>query len=517
MLRSRASSRLSVARCSRAADRSRSRSSRHVCGACRRRRGQVSEIPSRSVHARRHDDDSGQSCAPHRGASAPTCRRPSRVALSPAVARLRRGLASVAVTAPTPLVAARPDAIARRRPALRRVRGRCTTPVRSAAAGSCVARATTISCPSRSSASPGVPACPSRTLAVARTVDHAAARRSSAPSSQDGAPRRFRLERWVRWAPRTPRRPRPGIARRPLRHGCHRPAVHGGGRWSVPGARGRSSRGESSSVFLSFGSRRSRVQFEVQRTIVALGLEIRSLTRDFSDYVGAGVLGGTSHLYHLVVATDASIGESLYTGGRSILSKGGLESAGRCQRLTRRRGGDDRGEGPSCAVTTTLLNGYPTSYARDAIPSIERLLRRTDRLDSRADRVRTGEYFSAASRENSGYGAFSRSRASTFVCHVRTSARGPTLSSSANAHRGTRTSSSHSHSSAPPVSPAETDAAKARRQLQLAYSRPANRHRSRPRRPRVPPRRVDPSRESPSPRSREAPTAIMPSSEHGRA
>lgn len=76
-------------------------------------------------------------------------------------------------------------------------------------------------------------------------------------------------------------------------------------------------RGESSSVFLSFGSRRPGVQLQVQRTIVELGLEIRSLTRDFNDYVGAGVLGGTSHLYHLVVATHASIDESLYTGARS--------------------------------------------------------------------------------------------------------------------------------------------------------------------------------------------------------
>jgi predicted methyltransferase len=76
-------------------------------------------------------------------------------------------------------------------------------------------------------------------------------------------------------------------------------------------------RGQSSSVFLSFGSRRPGVQLQVQRTIVELGLEIRSLTRDFNDYVGAGVLGGTSHLYHLVVATHASIDESLYTGARS--------------------------------------------------------------------------------------------------------------------------------------------------------------------------------------------------------
>jgi predicted methyltransferase len=87
-------------------------------------------------------------------------------------------------------------------------------------------------------------------------------------------------------------------------------------------------RGEGSSVFLSFGSRGPGVQFELQRTIVELGLEIRSLTRDFNDYVGAGVLGGTSHLYHLAVATRAPIGESLYTGAR----KRELTPAGRRSR-----------------------------------------------------------------------------------------------------------------------------------------------------------------------------------------
>jgi len=62
--------------------------------------------------------------------------------------------------------------------------------------------------------------------------------------------------------------------------------------------------GEGSAVFLSFGSRRQGAQFELQRTIVAAGLEIRSLTRDFNDYVGAGVLGGTSHLYHLSATAE---------------------------------------------------------------------------------------------------------------------------------------------------------------------------------------------------------------------
>lgn len=75
-------------------------------------------------------------------------------------------------------------------------------------------------------------------------------------------------------------------------------------------------RGEGSNVFLSFGSRRPGVQLELQRAILEAGLEIRSLTRDFNDYVGAGVLGGTSHLYHLAVPPPWDGDAGLYTGVR---------------------------------------------------------------------------------------------------------------------------------------------------------------------------------------------------------
>jgi predicted methyltransferase len=57
--------------------------------------------------------------------------------------------------------------------------------------------------------------------------------------------------------------------------------------------------GAGGTVFLSFGSRRPRADFELQRTLTELGLGIQELRRDFNEYVGAGVLGGTSHLYHL--------------------------------------------------------------------------------------------------------------------------------------------------------------------------------------------------------------------------
>jgi hypothetical protein len=76
--------------------------------------------------------------------------------------------------------------------------------------------------------------------------------------------------------------------------------------------------GDGASVFFSFGSRRPGEQVAVQRTIWELGLEIRSLTRDFNDYVGAGALGGTSHLYHLAPADRVSTNDGpLYTGAGS--------------------------------------------------------------------------------------------------------------------------------------------------------------------------------------------------------
>jgi predicted methyltransferase len=86
--------------------------------------------------------------------------------------------------------------------------------------------------------------------------------------------------------------------------------------------------GEGANLFFSFGSRRPGVQFEVQRTIIELGLEIRSLRRDFNDYVGAGVLGGTSHLYHLALAREATDDGALYTGAQRTPNTGRPSSPG---------------------------------------------------------------------------------------------------------------------------------------------------------------------------------------------
>ncbi len=62
--------------------------------------------------------------------------------------------------------------------------------------------------------------------------------------------------------------------------------------------------GAGGRVFLSFGSRRPQASFRVQQTIVELGFVTRRLVRDFNDYVGAGVLGGTSHLYELEATSE---------------------------------------------------------------------------------------------------------------------------------------------------------------------------------------------------------------------
>jgi N4-bis(aminopropyl)spermidine synthase len=58
-------------------------------------------------------------------------------------------------------------------------------------------------------------------------------------------------------------------------------------------------------VFFSFGARRPDETIAVQRGMAAMGLAIRSLEPGFNSYVGAGVLAGTSSLYHLRTAPGA--------------------------------------------------------------------------------------------------------------------------------------------------------------------------------------------------------------------
>jgi N4-bis(aminopropyl)spermidine synthase len=57
-------------------------------------------------------------------------------------------------------------------------------------------------------------------------------------------------------------------------------------------------------LFFSFGSRRPGAALFVQRKIAELGFTIVRVQRDFNEYVGAGVLAGTSSLYHLSAGPD---------------------------------------------------------------------------------------------------------------------------------------------------------------------------------------------------------------------
>jgi N4-bis(aminopropyl)spermidine synthase len=73
-------------------------------------------------------------------------------------------------------------------------------------------------------------------------------------------------------------------------------------------------------VFFSFGSKRPGAAHAFQRAIGEMGFLIRRLVPDFNEYLGAGALGGTSHLYHLVATRDlqpsvnGTSREPLYTG-----------------------------------------------------------------------------------------------------------------------------------------------------------------------------------------------------------
>jgi predicted methyltransferase/DNA-directed RNA polymerase subunit RPC12/RpoP len=59
-------------------------------------------------------------------------------------------------------------------------------------------------------------------------------------------------------------------------------------------------------VFFSFGARRPDETLAVQRVMAEMGLVVRSVTAGFNSYLGAGVLAGTSNLYHLRTAAGAS-------------------------------------------------------------------------------------------------------------------------------------------------------------------------------------------------------------------
>jgi predicted methyltransferase len=67
-------------------------------------------------------------------------------------------------------------------------------------------------------------------------------------------------------------------------------------------------------VFFSFGARRPAETLRTQELITGMGLTVRAMTPNFNEYAGAGILAGTSHLYHL---RSTAAPEPLITGGYS--------------------------------------------------------------------------------------------------------------------------------------------------------------------------------------------------------
>jgi hypothetical protein len=58
-------------------------------------------------------------------------------------------------------------------------------------------------------------------------------------------------------------------------------------------------------VLFSFGARRPDETLAVQRIMAEMGLVLRSMVAGFNEYLGAGVLAGTSNLYHLRTSSGA--------------------------------------------------------------------------------------------------------------------------------------------------------------------------------------------------------------------
>jgi len=68
-------------------------------------------------------------------------------------------------------------------------------------------------------------------------------------------------------------------------------------------------------VFLSLGVRRPAQTVAVQQVLSRLGLAVRAMVPGFNEYVGAGVLGGSSAFWHLVTAgLPAASPGAVYSG-----------------------------------------------------------------------------------------------------------------------------------------------------------------------------------------------------------
>jgi predicted methyltransferase len=78
--------------------------------------------------------------------------------------------------------------------------------------------------------------------------------------------------------------------------------------------------GPGGQVFLCFGPKSAGETAALQHSLTGMGFSIHGLVRNFNEYLGASVLAGTSHLYHLVTGAGVTAAVSgdfdgpLYTG-----------------------------------------------------------------------------------------------------------------------------------------------------------------------------------------------------------
>jgi predicted methyltransferase len=97
--------------------------------------------------------------------------------------------------------------------------------------------------------------------------------------------------------------------------------------------------GVGGEVFLSLGVRRPAETVALQQVLSRLGLAVRAMLPGFNEYAGAGVLGGTSALWHLVAAGPPEpaagplepAGGSVYSGAGRNRRRYGCAECGTAQ------------------------------------------------------------------------------------------------------------------------------------------------------------------------------------------
>lgn len=99
--------------------------------------------------------------------------------------------------------------------------------------------------------------------------------------------------------------------------------------------------GPGRDLFLAFGSKPPGESLRLQAAIARMGLVIRRVIPGFNDYLHAGILGGTSHLFHLISTAQTRplvtgrYDGPLYTGERRAPRPYSCASCGTVQRVGR--------------------------------------------------------------------------------------------------------------------------------------------------------------------------------------